>query len=168
MLWTLCTGTGFMKTYWDPNKKDPQGESGDFCYENITPFHLFFPDMLVEDIEDQPYIIHIQTKSPEWVQARYPGIKAQPNVMEANDILNDSFLQLVGAGDFRKNAILCYEVWVKPGHVEFMPNGGMYTIIGDTIVQYTEGNPYHHQQYPFIRFPHLPSARVQSYSWSNH
>lgn len=159
MLWTLCTGTGFMKTYWDPSKKDAQGESGDFCYENITPFHLFFPDMLVEDIEEQPYIIHVQTKSPEWVKARYPNIKAQPNVMEANDILNDSFLQLVGAGDFRKNAILCYEVWVKPGQVEFLPNGGMYTIIGDTVVQYVEGNPYQHQQYPFIRFPHLPTGR---------
>lgn len=159
MLWTLCTGTGFMKTYWDPAKKSPSGDPGDFCYENITPFHLFFPDMLVEDIEEQPYIIHVQTKSPEWVKARYPGIKAQPNVMEANDILNDSFLQLVGAGDFRKNAILCYEVWVKPGQVEFLPNGGMYTIIGDTMVQYVEGNPYMHNQYPFIRFPHLPTGR---------
>lgn len=174
VLWTLCTGTGFMKTYWDPNKKSsswepnkeqemltgkPTPPDGDFCYENITPFHLFFPDMLVEDIEEQPYVIHVQTKSPEWVKARYPGIKAQPNVMEANDILNDSFLQLVGAGDFRKNAILCYEVWVKPGQVEFLPNGGVYTIIGDTLVQYVEGNPYLHQEYPFIRFPHLPTGR---------
>jgi len=158
-LWTLTTGNGFMKTYWDPTKIDSDGNPGDFCYENVTPFHLFVPDMLQEDIEDQPYIIHIQTKSPEWVKMHYPGIKAQPNVMEANDILNDSFLQLVGAGDFRKNAILCYEVWVKPGNVEFMPNGGMYTIIGDQIVQFVEGNPYIHQQYPFIKFGHLPTAR---------
>ncbi len=159
MLWTLTCGTGFMKTYWDPTKKDKDGSPGDFCYENITPFHIFVPDMLCQDLEDQPYIIHIQTKSPEWVKANYPGLKAQPNVMEANDILNDSFLQLVGAGDFRKNAILCYEVWVKPGQVEFIPKGGMFTIIGDTVTQFVEGNPYLHQQYPFVKFEHIPTGR---------
>lgn len=159
MLWALTTGNGFMKTYWDPNKKDKDGNAGDFCYENITPFHIFVPDMLCQDLEDQPYIIHIQTKSPEWVKANYPQVQAQPNVMEANDILNDSFLNLVGASDFRKNAILCYEVWIKPGQVEFMPEGGMYTIIGDTIVQMVKGNPYLHQQYPFIKFEHIPTGR---------
>jgi hypothetical protein len=159
MLWALCTGNGFMKTYWDPDKLDKSGAIGDFCYENVTPFHLFVPDMLSEDIEDQPYVIHIQTKSPEWVKMRYPGIKVQPNVMEASDILNDSFLQLVGAGDFRRNAVLCYEVWVKPGNVDFMPNGGMFTIIGDTVVQFIEGNPYLHQEYPFVKFGHLPTGR---------
>lgn len=159
MLWALCTGNGFMKTYWDPNKLDKSGAIGDFCYENVTPFHLFVPDMLSEDIEDQPYVIHIQTKSPEWVKMRYPGIKVQPNVMEASDILNDSFLQLVGAGDFRRNAVLCYEVWVKPGNVDFMPEGGMFTIIGDTVVQFVEGNPYLHQEYPFVKFGHLPTGR---------
>ena len=167
MLWALTTGVGFMKTYWDPAKKDAAGNQGDFCYEMVTPFHLFVPDMLAEDIEDQPYIIHIQTKSPEWVKVNFPGLKAQPNVMEANDILNDSFLQLVGAGDFRKNAILCYEVWVKPGQVEFMPNGGMYTIIGDTVTQFVEGNPYMHQQYPFVKFPHIPNGRFYADSVIN-
>lgn len=159
MLWTLTCGTGFMKTYWDPQKKDGQGNPGDFCYENITPFHIFIPDMLCQDIEDQPYVIHIQTKSLEWVRVNYPGLKVQPNVMEANDILNDSFLQLVGASDFQKNAVLCYEVWVKPGQLEFMPNGGMFTIIGDNVVQFVEGNPYMHQQYPFIKFEHIPTGR---------
>jgi len=167
MLWTLTTGNGFIKTYWDPKKMDSTGNQGDFCYEMVTPFHLFFPDMLVEDIEEQPYIIHVQTKSPEWVRLNYPGLKAQPNVMEANDVLNDSFLQLVGAGDFRKNAILCYEVWAKPGQIEFLPNGGMFTIIGDTIVQFMEGNPYLHQQYPFVKFPHIPTGRFYADSIIN-
>jgi hypothetical protein len=167
MLWTLTCGTGFMKTYWNPQKKDREGNPGDFCYENVTPFHIFVPDMLCQDIEDQPYIIHIQAKSPEWVRVNYPDIKAQPNVMEANDILNDSFLNLVGAADFRKNSVLCYEVWVKPGEVEFMPNGGMFTIIGDRIAQFVEGNPYMHQQYPFIKFEHIPTGRFYADSIIN-
>lgn len=159
MMWTLSTGNGFLKTYWDPEKKDKTGKQGDFCYENVTPFHIFVPDMLAEDIEDQPYVIHLQTKSPEYVKMHYPGVTPTPNVMEASDILNDSFLQLVGAADFRRSAVLCYEVWVKPGNVEFMPKGGVFTIIGDTVVQFVEGNPYIHQEYPFTKFGHLPNGR---------
>lgn len=166
-LWTLTCGTGFMKTYWDPGKQDKDGNQGDFCYETVTPFHIFVPDMMAIDIEDQPYIIHIQTKSPEWVKLHYPGVNPTPNVMEASDILDDSFLRLVGAADFRKDSVLCFEVWVKPGHVEFMPNGGMYTIIGDTVVQFVEGNPYLHQQYPFVKFEHIPTGRFYAESIVN-
>lgn len=158
-LWSLCCGTGFIKTYWNPTKLAKDGTKGDFCYENVTPFHVFVPDLMAEDIEDQPYVIHIQAKTSEWVKMNYPGINCAPNVMEASDILNDSFLNLIGAADYRKNAVLCYEVWVKPGNVEFLPKGGMYTIIGDTIVQMVEGNPYLHQQYPFVKFPHIPTGR---------
>jgi hypothetical protein len=179
ILWTLTTGTGFIKTYWDPTKKSKQWQplppevqamaqqmglpaenppDGDFCYEMVTPFHLFVPDMMQEDIEDQPYVIQIQTRSPEWIKLRY-GMKVEPNTMEASDILSDSFLNLVGAGEFKRDSVMCYEVWVKPGNVEFMPNGGMFTIIGDQLVQYVEGNPYIHQQYPYTKIPHIPSGR---------
>ncbi|GHF92067.1 portal protein [Streptomyces griseosporeus] len=169
ILWTLCTGTGFMKTYWDPNKKSKQWQpnailgpktppDGDFCYENVTPFHIFVPDLMQEDIEDQPYVIQIQTRSPEWIRLNYK-MNVAPNTVEANDILNDSFLNLVGASDYKNDSVLCYEVWVKPGNVEFMPNGGMFTIVGDKLVQFVEGNPYIHQQYPFTRVPHIPTGR---------
>lgn len=179
ILWTLTTGNGYIKTYWDQNKKSKQWQpyspeeaamvqkmglppekpaDGDFCYEMITPFHLFVPDMMQEDIEDQPYVIQIQTRTPEWVKLNY-GIEVPPNTMEATDILNDSFLNLVGAGEFKRDSVICFEVWIKPGNVEFMPQGGMFTIIGNKLVQYVEGNPYVHQQYPFTKVPHIPSGR---------
>lgn len=187
MLWTLCTGTGFMKVYWDPSKKSSQWTDfspeekmmlaqmggpkekpadGDFCFESVTPFHIFVPDMLQEDIEDQPYVIQVQTRTPEWVKLNY-GLDMPPNVMEASDILNDSFLNLVGAGEFRKDSILCYEVWIKPGNVDFMPEGGMFTIIGDRLVQFVKGNPYIHQQYPFAKIPHIPTSRFYADSVIN-
>lgn len=187
LLWTLTCGTGFMKTYWDPTKKskmwkpmDPQQKmvsellggpkenppDGDFCYENVTPFHLFVPDMMQEDIEDQPYVIQIQTRSPEWIKINY-GMDCPPNVMEASDILNDSFLNLVGAGQFKRDSVMCFEVWVKPGNVEFMPNGGMFSIIGDKLVQFVEGNPYIHQQYPYVKAPHIPTGRFYADSVIN-
>lgn len=187
VLWTLTCGTGFMKTYWDPKKKsklwkpmDPQMAAmakmmgaptenppdGDFCYENVTPFHLFVPDMMQEDIEDQPYVIQIQTRSPQWIKLNY-GMGIAPNVMESTDILNDSFLNLVGAGQFKRDSVMCYEVWVKPGNVEFMPQGGMFTIIGDKVVQYVQGNPYIHQQYPYVKIPHIPTGRFYADSVIN-
>jgi hypothetical protein len=166
IFWALITGTGYMKTYWNPAIKDEDGNKGDFCYENVTPFHIFVPDMLCEDIEDQPYIIHIQTRSVEWVRMKY-NINVQPNVMEADDILSDSFLSLVGANDMRKQSVLCYEVWIKPGHVDFMPEGGMFTIVGNRLMQFVKGNPYEHQQYPFVKFPHLPTGRFYADSVIN-
>lgn len=179
ILWTLCTGNGYIKSYWDPQKKSKQWKpmdqqmaamcqkmglptenppDGDFCYEMVTPFHLFVPDMMQEDIEDQPYVIQIQTRSPEWIKLNY-GITVEPNTMEASDILNDSFLNLVGAGEFKRDSVMCYEVWIKPGNVEFMPQGGMFTIVGSRLVQFVEGNPYIHQQYPFTKIPHIPTGR---------
>lgn len=157
--WSLITGLGYIKSYWNPGLKDSDGNKGDFCFESVTPFHIFVPEMLTEDIEDQPFVIHIQTRSVDWVNMKYPGINAQPNIIEADDILSDSFLSLIGAHDTRKQSCLVYEVWVKPGHVPFMQKGGMFTIVADKLVQFVEGNPYQHQQYPFTKFPHLPTGR---------
>lgn len=187
MLWTLNTGTGFLKTYWDPNAKSGQWKpytqeeamiaqkmggpkekapDGDFCYESVTPFHIFVPDMLQEDIESQPYVMQIQTRTPEWVRMNY-GITVAPNVMESTDILNDSFLNLVGAGDFRQDSVLCFEVWVKPKQVEFLPEGGMFSIVGPHLVQFVRGNPYAHGQYPYVKIPHIPTGRFYADSVIN-
>ena len=159
MMWCLTTGNGFIKTYWDADKQDKSGKPGDFCYDSITPFHLYFPDMLCDDIEDQPYVIHSTTKTVDWVKLNFPDLKVEPNVMEASDLLNDSFLNLVGATQVRNNAVMCYEVWVKPGQVENMPKGGMFTIIGDNVVQMEHGFKYDHQQYPFAHVRHIPANR---------
>jgi hypothetical protein len=159
VMWTLTTGNGFMKTYWDSNAQDKSGAQGDFCYEAVSPFHLFFPDMLCEDIEDQPYVIQITTRTIDWIRLNYPDIKVEPNVTEASDLFNDSFLQLVGATDVRRDSVVCHEVWIKPKQVDFLPNGGMFTLIGDNLVQFVETNPYIHQQFPYAHTRHIPASR---------
>lgn len=169
-LWALTCGVGFIKSFWNPAAPDPDSPDtpGDFVYDVVTPFHLMVPDILATDIEDQPYVMHVTTRTPEWVKLNYPGIPATPNVMEASDVMSNAFLNLVGAGTYRKDAVLCYEVWIKPGNIEFMPKGGMYTIIGETIVQYIDtGNPYMHDQYPFAKFDHIPTNRFYSDSVIN-
>lgn len=158
VFWSIVTGNGFVKHYWDPTAKTVDGDEGDICFTNVTPFNLFVPDLLATDIEDQPYVIHLQTRSVDWVKLNM-GIDVPPDTQEATDILNDSFLNLVGAGGMRKDSVIVYEVWVKPNQVKFMPKGGMFTIVGDCLHQFVEGNPYDHQQYPFTQVPYMPTGR---------
>lgn len=183
IFWALITGNGFVKQYWDAGKpsgysspvavvkKDPMGNPmteipGDICYENVTPFNLFFPNLLVDDIEAQPYIIHIQTRSPDWIKLNY-GISVAPDSMEASDILNDSFLNLIGAGAMNKDKVLVYEVWIKPKQVTFLPEGGMFTIVGNQLIQIVKSNPYLHQQYPFTQIPYIDTGRFYADSVIN-
>jgi hypothetical protein len=120
--WAAICGVGFIKDYWDPNKESTLGDKGDFCIEPVSPFHVFIPDFDTEELEEQPYLIHVTTKSADWVRMTYPQLKdVQADVNAASDILDDSFMGMIGAqSPNSKNAVLCIEVWIKPkGHPQF-------------------------------------------------
>lgn len=159
--WASICGTGFIKDYWDKDKLDSNGQKGDFCIEPSTPFHVFVPDFDAEEIEDQPYVMHVTTKSVDWVRATYPQLKGiSADVNAASDLIEDSFMGMIGAqSPGSKNAVLCYEVWIKPkGHPEF-PNGGMFQVIGDRIVYLAHSYPYKHGEFPFTKLEHIPSGK---------
>jgi len=159
--WASICGTGFIKDYWDSEKWDYVSKvKGDFCIEPSTPFHVFVPDFDEEEIEQQPFIMHVTTKSVEWVNQTYPQLKAQPDVNAASNLLDDSFMGMIGAqSPGSKNAVLCYEVWIKPkGHPQF-PNGGMFQVICDKIVYLSNTFPYSHGEYPFSKLEHIPSGK---------
>lgn len=164
--WTCNTGTGFLKSFWDPNKIDKgaglQGmdAQGDICIDPVTPFHLFAPDFRAEGIEDQPYLIQAQLKSREAVQLMFPGLNITGGERGQADILDDTWLNLIGAStQTDKKQVLCLEVWVKPGAVQLFPEGAMFTIVGDQVVQGMEGWPYQHGLYPYAKFDHIPSGK---------
>lgn len=55
--WQSVCGIGYIKCWWDPNAIDKATEQmGDICFGVVTPFHLFVPDLEIEEIEDQPYV----------------------------------------------------------------------------------------------------------------
>jgi len=164
MWWTLICGTGFMKDWWDPKVTDiSTGMPGDICIKPETPFHVFVPDFREQELEGQPYLIHASTKSVDWVKLNYDksldGKDIQANTTSAADILDNAFLDLVGANDVSKDAVLCLEVWAKPGALQKFPHGALITIIGDQIVQATEGWPYQHGEFPFAKFDHIPTGK---------
>lgn len=159
--WTLVCGTSFLKCCWDPDAIDEDTNfNGDICFNPETPFHVFVPDFRQEDLEGQPYLIHAQVKSDDWVKLNYPGIKYSANEDKENEILDQSWLNLVGAQNMKgQKGVICLEAWIKPGAHPKFPNGAMFTVIGDTVVQGAEGWPYEHNKFPFSKLDHIPAGK---------
>ena len=98
-------------------------------------------------------------KSLEWVQRAYGKKVKAPNVKSTNDILEDSFLNMVGVQPVTsKDQVLMLEVWIKPGN-RLLPGGGMVTVVGDTIVQVKKNFPYKHGDFPFTKLDAVPSGK---------
>jgi hypothetical protein len=158
--WASITGNGFMKTWWDEDVTDPENDTtGDICYAPITPFHIFVADETETELEDQPYIVHATTRSLEEIELCY-GVKIA--LPDANaELLDESFLMAMGlTSDVKKkDQVLLLECWVKPNKTKILPQGGLVTIAGDSILSYTEGWPYAHGKYPFIHIPHIDTGK---------
>src|SRR6266496_3220886 len=96
--WTAICGTGFLKCYWDDRKKvlgrgqinpytnQPTDVIGDICVQNVMPLHIFVPDLVEQDINNQPYVFHVFTKSKNWIEQYYGtqvASKAKVNSIDA-------------------------------------------------------------------------------------
>jgi hypothetical protein len=158
MWWNLVCGNGYIKNYWDFQRDD-------MVFAHETPFHVLIPDLREEEIENQPYLFHAQLKSPEYVQMYYQQMKIKPSSLDAQDLLDESYLNLTGANTLnRQQQVLCLEVWVKPGMHPMFPEGAFYHLIGDKIVQARTGLPFKHGKYPFAKFDHIPSGKYYTVS----
>lgn len=170
--WMLVCGTGYVKTYWDNYKvSTPAPDAayeGDICYKPLTPFHVNVPDLRETQIEDQPYIIHSATHTPDWLMLNYPksldGQVIQPNTKGANEILNDAFLNLVGGSSQDNDSVLVHELWIKPGGLKDFPEGGVVTMTGEQIIQFYPVFPYEHGEYCISKFDHIPAGKYYATS----
>lgn len=163
--WNVVCGNGFLKCYWDPGKVDEYSkQKGDFCIEAVTPFHIYVPDLMAEELEHQPYVIHASTKSLDWANAAFPQFKNKwDTTASSNDILDAAFLNTIGAPSVPSNQVLVLETWIKPGNGTF-PNGGLVTIVGGRVVQVVEKFPYDHGQYPFMKLDNIPTGKFYTSS----
>lgn len=158
MWWTLTCGTGYIKSYWDFHKEDVY-----FCHE--TPFHVLVPDLRQEELEEQPFLIHAQTRSADYVKMYYQDVVINKGEADAMDLMNESYLNLIGTQNVTKQqTVLILEVWVKPGMIPLFPEGAYFTVIGDQIVQSMSGWPYRHGKFPFAKFDHIPGGKYYSTS----
>lgn len=162
MWWTVMTGNGFIKTHWDQMATDRiSGQPGDIKFGNITPFHLFVPDIREQEMEDQPFIINAYTKPVSWCMHYFgdelKGKTLQPSVSSANQIIDEAYLNL-GAGK-APDSVIVYETWVKPGATKLLPQGGVIISVDNILINiYRDGLPYSHGMYPFTKFEHIPTS----------
>lgn len=170
IFWTAVCGTSFIKTYWDQSAWDAHTKiAGDIVYGAVTPFHLFVPDLREPDIEAEPYIIHAYTRSVAWIRQFWKDRlqnDLNPNVVSANEILEDVWLGLPGGSSSNgPDSCLVLEIWVKPGAHKLFPQGGMMTLVDNQIVSFfSEGNPYQHSEYPYAKVDHIPTGNFYAES----
>jgi len=160
IFWTSVVGNGFIKSWWDEDKEDvTSGLMGDICYEPITPFHLFVPDLKEVEIEDQSFVIHAANRDAEQLQMMYNKQISSANA--DSSLLEESFANVMGVNETgkKKNNVLVLEMWLKPNNYPVWPNGGMITVAGNEILAIHEGLPYDHRQYPFAHFRHVESGK---------
>lgn len=55
------------------------------------------------------------------------------------------------------------EVWIKPGN-KLLPQGGLVTVVGDTLVQVVNGYPYKHLEFPFAKLDAVQSGKFYATS----
>jgi hypothetical protein len=163
VFWQVVCGNGFLKQVWDPTLYDASNDlQGDVNVSSETPFHIFIPDLKEEELEDQPYVIHVMMKNPEWIKN---NLGVDIGNQHKLDYVDESLLNVMGANQFStKDSAPVVEVWYKPNVVAELPEGGVVTIVANQIVQGFEGWPYTHQQYPFSKLDAIPTGKFYTES----
>ena len=179
--WRATTGNAFVKTLWDSsirniepmNIEDPftgermviqqETSTGDVQYEVVSPFHLFVPDLSEEDLEKQPYIFNVYTKSEQWVKSTFGNVLPKdfkPTTVAATEIFDAALMDQRNTATVKPDSVLVIEMWAKPHGCPYLPKGGLVTIVDNEIVQFAEnGIPYAHKEYPFAHTHTIPTGK---------
>ncbi|HSW91309.1 MAG TPA: hypothetical protein VLG09_01525 [Candidatus Saccharimonadales bacterium] len=172
--WTVITGNGFFKTYWDQNKVDnnfltvnplisqPQPTAGDICFGAVTPFNLFVPDLLEEDIECQPYVLEVYTKPVLWANTVWKEYLKKPveaDCIGSSEIFESSYWKQKNDGSATPDSVKVMECYLKPGAHKDFPDGGMLTVVGNQLVQRVDHLPYSHGEFPHAHWGDIQTGK---------
>jgi hypothetical protein len=163
VFWQTVSGNGFIKSFWDATAKDPGSDMpGDISIQNINPFHIFVPDLMCEDIEAQPYMIHAQVKQNSWIKQNL-GVDPSSSKMDSVDERLQSVMG-VHRNETKKDQSIILEIWAKPGYLPELPQGGMFTLAGEQLVQGFDHWPYEHGMYPVAKLDGIPTGKFYNTS----
>jgi hypothetical protein len=159
--WTLLCGTAFIKDWYDPTVKDDEGVDGVIRIEPLNPFQFFVPDPQEEELDNQPYAIHVIAKSSDYVEQVYKK-KVEPDSTTGNGLLEQRFLHSMGVEQTPREYVAVKECWVKP--CAKFPAGAVVTWAGETILNVTEEWPFQYTDYPFTKMEHVPTGQFYAQS----
>lgn len=158
--WELMCGTAFIKDWYDRETKDQTGVKGAIGAEPLTPFHLLVPDLQEEELDNQPYAIHVMSKSPEWIHKNF-GVEVNPDAGSGGSgILEQKFMSALGLQTGTKNMVSVKEIWIKPNAK--YPDGMVCIWAAETVLYQNPGWLYKYSnefEYPFTKLDHIPTGR---------
>lgn len=158
--WTVVTGNGFLKVWWNSSLKVKMPDAtydGDIDFRKVSPLNIFVPEMREREIDDQPYVIEAYLRTVDWVRKTYGEVlKGVDLTASSNNIsfLSDEAFQRQGSTN-KLDSMVVQEVWVKPGATNLLPEGGYLVLVDDILVDYYKGLPYNHGEFPYTKFEHM-------------
>lgn len=137
LLWAVITGTGFTKTYWDPNAGDaielPDGTRslGEVMVDYCSPFELVW-DPFARDVDEAAWVIHARVKPLEYIEMQY-GVKV--NAEHTGEFFFDPTRPVKA----NVPSAVVKEYWEVPSPK--YPKGRYAVIVQDKVI-YEGDNPY--------------------------
>lgn len=158
--WTVVTGNGFLKVWWDGSLKVkmPEGEEemGDINFRKVSPLNIFIPEVRERELDDQPYVIEAYLRPLAWAKQTYgeqlKGVALSASTNSTAFLMDEVF---ANTGSEKLDSVVVQEVWVKPGATNLLPKGGYLVLVDDYLVDYYEEMPYSHGEYPYTKFEHM-------------
>lgn len=167
-MWCLCTGTAFIKPYWNPNKGDKlideEGKpfkTGDIDVEVVNLFEILI-DPSAKRWEDVKWVCHKKVRTIDYVKEVY-GKEVQPEkgILETN-LFENQLKDIYGLGAVKQkqteDSVVVKEYWEKPS-VKY-PNGRRITVAnGQLLFQVNDigfgKEDSTERQLPFFPFTHI-------------
>jgi len=164
LFWTVLTGNGYVKDYWDPSAKDSDGSPGRIICEPVSPFHLFAGDLQEETIEGQPLLLHVSVKPTSWVKSVY-GVDIKAEGKNSSPTWEAQLLKGLNLqnAEHPGGTVQIKEAWIK--QAPFLKDGGRVVWAGGQVISIDEGLPYAYNDYPFTKFEHIETGRFYSQSF---
>lgn len=157
VFWMSLLGNGFIKVYYDPDSEDFTGTLGAIKVDTRNSYNIYVPDLLEPDIECQPYVIDVCSKTTDWIKDTF-GVTV--NADSSTDMAGQSGRMLSSMGltteKVTSNKVTVKEIWIKP--CSKYPTGMMAVWVRDKLLVYNEGWPYKHGQYPYAKLDHIPTG----------
>lgn len=144
LLWALVCGTGYVKTYYDPDAGDVVEMSdgavralGDVLIDYCSPFEILV-DPYARDLAEAMWVIHVRVRSTDYVKMKY-GVSVSSESSETTQLL---FRNIQGARSVDGNlpSVVMKEYWERPNP---QYQKGRYIVVAGGKVLYEGDNPYY-------------------------
>lgn len=131
IFWTAVTGNGFYRINYDQDRDD-------VVFSNVSPFHLWVPNLDEVEVENQPYLFHASAFTPDEIESMWGETLEADSKSEPSQL---KYLHSLGLSAKEKELeqVHVKETWVKP--CRDFPDGAMFIFAQDKLLYMHEALP---------------------------